>query len=62
MLYVVVAPKAVSVVLVQEMKEGETLKQLPVYYVSETLPGARANYIIVEKMAYAVVMASRKLR
>ena len=62
LLYVAVAPKAVSAMLVQEVKEGETLKQWPVYYVSETLSGARAGYVIIEKLAYAVVMASRKLR
>ena len=62
LLYVAVAPKAVSAVLVREVKEGEAFKQLSVYYVSETLFGARANYIIVEKMTYVVLMASRKLR
>jgi len=33
-----------------------------VYYVSHALAGAEVNYPLIEKFAYALVMASRKLR
>jgi hypothetical protein len=34
--------------------------QKPVYFVSETLQGVKTRYIEMEKLAYALVMASRK--
>ena len=40
----------------------ENLKQVPIYFVSEALSGSKLLYSEMEKMAYAVVMASRKLR
>ena len=43
------------------LSEG-TLKQLPIYFVSEALNGSKLLYSKMEKMAYAVVMAARKLR
>jgi predicted amino acid racemase len=48
-------------VLVREKQEEHQKKQLPVYYVSKTLDGAKKFYTEMEKVAYAVVMASRKL-
>jgi len=33
-----------------------------VYYVSHVLAGIEMNYLLIEKFAYALVMASRKLR
>jgi len=33
-----------------------------VYYVSHALAGAEVNYHFIEKFAYTLVMASRKLR
>jgi hypothetical protein len=36
--------------------------QRPIYYVSEELLGAKLNYIEIEKIAYAVLTASRKLK
>jgi len=33
-----------------------------VYYVSHALEGAEVNYPLIEKFAYALVKASRKLR
>jgi hypothetical protein len=48
--------------LVQE-KEGEgKFKQIPVYFASEGLSGSKLFYSELEKIAYAVVMAARKLR
>jgi hypothetical protein len=61
LLYVATSPHAVSVVLVREQQEHQK-KQLLVYYVSETLDGEKKFYIEMEKVAYAVVMASRKLK
>ena len=43
------------------MVEG-ALTQTPIYFVSEALNGSKLLYSEMEKMAYAVVMASRKLR
>ena len=37
-------------------------KQLPVYFVSEALSGSKLFYSELEKIAYAVIMTSRKLR
>jgi hypothetical protein len=54
---------AVSAVLVQEKEEEEgKLKQIPVYFSSEALSGSKIFYYELEKIAYAVVMAARKLR
>ena len=61
LLYITTSGAAVSAVLVEERKiEGE-LKQVPIYFVSEALSGSKLLYSEMEKMAYAVVMASRKL-
>ena len=49
---------AVSAALVQETELG----QKPVYFVSEALQGAKIRYIEMEKLAYALVMASCKLK
>nr|AAK52140.1 retrotransposon protein, putative, Ty3-gypsy sub-class [Oryza sativa Japonica Group] len=49
---------AVSAALVQETDSG----QKPVYFVSEALQGAKTRYIEIEKLAYALVMTSRKLK
>jgi len=38
------------------------LKQFPIYLVSEALSGSKLLYSEIEKMAYAVVIAARKLR
>jgi hypothetical protein len=53
---------AVSVALVQEKLEGQTKKQTPIYFVSEVLSLSKKNYTELEKVLYAVLMASRKLR
>jgi hypothetical protein len=62
LLYVAASPYAVSATLVQEQdREGRT-RQCPVYYISEVLTTFECNMTELEKIAYAVVMASRKLR
>jgi hypothetical protein len=48
--------------IVQEKLEGQTKKQVPVYFVSEVLSLSKKNYTELEKVLYAVLMASRKLR
>jgi hypothetical protein len=53
---------AISAVLVEERMEADTLKQFPIYYVFEALSGSKLFYSEMEKMAYAVVMAKRKLQ
>jgi hypothetical protein len=53
---------AVSAALVQEKLEGQAKKQVPVYFVSEVLSLQKKNYTELEKVLYAVLMASRKLR
>jgi hypothetical protein len=53
---------AVSVVLVQEKLKGQIKKQALVYFVSEVLSLSNKNYTELEKVLYAVLMASRKLR
>ena len=49
---------AVSAALIKE--EGK--KQLPVYYVSQAFQGAESRYPKIEKVAFALIVASRKLR
>jgi ribonuclease HI len=62
LLYVAASPHAVSAALVQEQDREGTTRQCPVYYVSEVLTTSKCNMTELEKIAYAVVMASRKLR
>jgi hypothetical protein len=62
LLYVAASPHAVSAALVQEQDREGTTRQCPVYYVSEVLTTSKCNMTKLEKIAYAVIMASRKLR
>jgi ribonuclease HI len=62
LLYVGASHSAVSAALVQEKLEGQTKKQAPIYFVSEVLRLSKKNYTELEKVMYAVLMASRKLR
>jgi len=57
-LYLTVSEHAVSAVLVAEWAK----EQIPMYYISHALASAEMNYPLIEKFAYALVMASRKLR
>ena len=56
-LYLAVSPTAVSLALLRE--EGQ---QLPIYYTSRALGGAEERYSPMEKLAFALVTAARKLR
>jgi hypothetical protein len=62
LLYIAATNTAVSAVLVEERREADALRQFPIYYVSKALSGSKLLYSEMEKMAYAVVMAKRKLR
>jgi hypothetical protein len=62
LLYVSTSNSALTVVLVQEKEEEGKFKKIPVYSASEALSGSKIIYSELEKIAYAVVMAARKLR
>lgn len=62
LLYVLASNMAVSAALIQEKEIEGKLKQIPVYFASEALFGSRLFYSELEKIAYAMVMATRKLR
>ena len=57
-LYLVVSKTAVSAALIRE----EDRKQLPIYYVSQAFQEAEFRYPKIEKIAFALIVASRKLR
>ena len=57
-IYLAVSENAISAALVRE----EDRIQRPVYYISKRLAGAERNYPKQEKLAYCLVIASRKLR
>jgi ribonuclease HI len=62
LLYVAASHSAVSVALIQEKLDGQVKKQAPVYFISEVLSLSKKNYTKLEKVLYAVLMASRKIR
>jgi ribonuclease HI len=62
LLYVAASNFAASVALVQEKQDGQVKKQAPVYFVSKVQSLSKKNYTELEKVLYAVLMASRKLR
>ena len=55
--YIVVAPYAVSLVLIRV--DGGV--QEPVYYVSKSLHEAEVHYLLLEKAILAIVLGTRKL-
>ncbi|XP_057543365.1 uncharacterized protein LOC130821594 [Amaranthus tricolor] len=57
-LYVSVSEYSLSGVLIAEREK----KQFPIYYVSHAFRGSEGNYSEVEKVLFAIVMASRKLK
>ena len=56
-LYLAVTLHAVSSTLIRE--EGKVQK--PVYYTSRALRGVEGRYPLIEKLAFALITASRKL-
>ena len=57
-LYLAVSPHALSSALIRE--EGKVQK--PRYHTSRALKGAEGPYLLMEKLAFALITASRKLR
>ena len=57
-LYLAVSPMAVNSALIRE----EDRIQLPIYYTSRVLRGVKGMYPLMEKLAFALVTAARKLR
>ena len=51
-------PHVVSSTLIRE--EGKVQK--PMYYTSKALRGVEGRYLLIEKLAFALITASRKLR
>ena len=56
-LYLAVSVTAVSTALIRE----ENKKQLSVYYISQAFQGVEAKYPRIEKMAFALIVVSRKI-
>ena len=56
-MYLAMTPHAISSALI---KEGRVQK--PVYYTSRALRGAKGRYPLIEKLAFALITDSRKLR
>lgn len=56
--YLSVTETSVSAVLVQEVEK----RQLLVYYISRVLHDAETRYQVIEKLAFALVIAVRRLR
>ena len=57
-LYLAVSPHAMSLALIKE----ERRIQKTVYYTSRVLKGVEGRYPMMEKLAFALIIASRKLR
>ena len=57
-LYLAISTTAVSATLIRE----EQRVQHPVYYVSQAFQGAEAKYPRMEKITFAMIVASWKLR
>jgi hypothetical protein len=62
LLYIAASHRAISAALVQEKEREGKNQQCPIYYVSEVLTTSKCNMTELEKISYAVIMASRKLR
>ena len=57
-LYLAVSPHVVSLALIKE--EGKVQK--PIYYTNKALKGVEGQYLLMEKLAFSLVTAPRKLK
>ena len=57
-LYLAVSATTVSVALIREEQKVER----PMYYINQAFQGAEARYQQIEKITFALIMASKKLR
>ena len=57
-MYLASSKETLVVILLKETSKG----QLLVYYVSKALHDSELNYSQIEKLAYSLLMASRKVR
>jgi hypothetical protein len=63
MLYIATTSMVVSTAIIMEREEGRVYKvQRPVYYISEVLSDSKIQYPHVQKLLYALLITSRKLR
>ena len=64
LLYIAMTTNVVSTAIIVEQEEDGHLQkvQRPVYFVSEVLSDSKAWYPQVQKLHYAVLLTSRKLR
>jgi hypothetical protein len=62
LLYVAASDHAVSEVLTHEKEEGVKAVQRPVYFVLKALSEVKLNYTEIEKITYAFLISSRKLK
>ena len=56
-LYLAVSQTTVSLTMIRE----ELQIQRPVYYTSQAFQGTEARYLRIEKLVFALIVASRKL-
>ena len=63
-LYIAATTHVVSTAIVVECKEeGHAYGvQRPVYFISEVLSKSKAQYLLIQKLLYAILITSRKLR
>jgi hypothetical protein len=64
LLYIAVTTYVVSsAIVVERSEEGHAFGvQRPVYFISEVLSESKIRYPVVQKLLYAILIASRKLR